>query len=83
MSSTFTVKQISEILGVGIPVVLGWISRTELRAMNVARRMNAKRPTWRVTQESFEAFCQLRTPNPPAPRMRKRRQSEGVIEFYK
>jgi len=80
---TLSVKDLCEHYGVGEHTVLGWINRGELRAINVGRRMDAKKPRWRVTQEALAAFEQLRTPTPPPPGAQRRKRPEGVIEFYK
>jgi excisionase family DNA binding protein len=82
MSSTFSVKDLCERYGVGEHTVLGWINRGELKAVNVGRHPGAKKPRWRITQEALEAFEALRTPTPPAPRTRRKKRQNGVIEFY-
>jgi excisionase family DNA binding protein len=80
---THTVKDLTERYGVSEHTVLGWISRGELRAINVGRRPGAKRPRWRITDEALQAFEMARTPTPPPPRMRRRkRPAEDVIQFY-
>jgi excisionase family DNA binding protein len=84
MSSTLSVHDICERYGVSEHTVLTWINRGELRAVNVGRRLGAKKPRWRITQEALDAFEQLRTPSPPPPRMCRRKGTEaGIIQFYK
>ena len=61
MSSTLSVRDVCERLGVNEHTVLGWIRSGELRAVNVGRRPGGKKPRWRITQEALEAFEQLRT----------------------
>jgi excisionase family DNA binding protein len=80
---TLSVKDLTQRYGVSEHTVLGWIGSGELRAVNVGRRPGAKKPRWRVTQEALEAFEQLRTPTPPLPRVRRRKQPEHVIAFYR
>ena len=82
MSSTLSVRDVCERLGVNEHTVLGWIRSGELRAVNVGRRPGGKKPRWRITQEALEAFEQLRTAAPPAPRLRRRKRPADVIEFY-
>jgi excisionase family DNA binding protein len=82
MSSTLSVRDLCERYGVSEHTVLGWIRSGELRAVNVGRRVGAKKPRWRITQEALDAFELLRTPTPPPPRMRRRRRPGEVIQFY-
>jgi Helix-turn-helix domain len=79
----FTVQDIQERYSVTVNTVLGWIRSGELRAVNVGRHLGKKKPRWRITQQALEAFEQLRTPTPPPPKMPRRKQAAGVIEFYK
>ena len=83
MSSTLSVRDVCERLGVNEHTVLGWIRSGELRAVNVGRRPGGKKPRWRITQEALEAFEQLRRPTPSVPRARRRRRPAEVIEFYR
>jgi excisionase family DNA binding protein len=79
----YTVQDIQRIFGVTDHTVLSWIRTGELRAINVGRRPGAKKPRWRITQAALEAFELARTPTPPAPRARRRKRSDDVIQFYK
>lgn len=83
MSSTLSVRDLCERYGVTVHTVLGWIRSGELRAVNVGRRLGAKKPRWRITVEALEAFEQARTATPPPPRARRRKRPAEVIEFYK
>lgn len=79
-----SVKDVCERYGVTVHTVLGWIHSGELKAINVGRRMGAKKPRWRITAEALQAFEMLRTPSPPPPRTyRNRRRPADYIEFYK
>jgi excisionase family DNA binding protein len=83
MSSTLSVREICNLYRVSEHTVLSWISSGELRAFSVGRKPGAKKPRWRITQEALAAFEALRTPTPPAPRTRRRKQSaDGIIKFY-
>ena len=79
---THSVRDLCERYGVGEHTVLGWIRSGELRAVNVGRRLGAKKPRWRITPEALAAFELLRTPTAPPPRTRRKKQA-GVIEFYR
>ena len=83
MSSTLSVRDVCERYGVGEHTVLGWIRSGELRAVNVARRLGANKPRWRITQQALEAFELLRMPAPPPPKAPRRKRPADVIEFYK
>jgi excisionase family DNA binding protein len=82
MSSTYSVKDLTQIYGVTENTVLAWIHSGELKAVNVGRKLSAKKPRWRITQEALDGFELLRTPAPPAPRTRRRKRPADVIEFY-
>jgi hypothetical protein len=75
------VRDVCEQYGVTEHTVLTWITSGELRAVNVSRRRGAKKPRWRITAEALAAFELMRTPTPPAPRVRRQRRSD-VIRFY-
>jgi excisionase family DNA binding protein len=80
---TLTVRDITTRYGVSEGTVLGWIRSGELRAVNVGRHPGSKKPRWRITTEALTAFEQMRTPTPPAPRVRWKKRPAEVIEFYK
>jgi hypothetical protein len=80
---TFSVRDVTERYGVSEHTVLGWIKTGELKAMNVGRRLGAKKPRWRITQAALAAFELSRTPTPSLPRSRRRKRPAEVIEFYK
>jgi excisionase family DNA binding protein len=83
MSSTHSVRNICERYGVSEHTVLQWIRSGELRAVNVGRRLGAKKPRWRIPQAALEAFELARAVAPPPPRTRRRQRPAEVIEFYK
>ncbi len=84
MTSTLSIRNLTERYGVSEHTVLYWIRNGELRAVNVGRRPGAKKPRWRVTQSALEAFESLRANSPPMPRTgRRKQQPAGVIQFYK
>jgi hypothetical protein len=81
MRSTFSVRDVGERYAVGIRTVLNWIHVGDLRAVNVSRRLSAKKPRWRITEEALEAFEAIRTPTQQAKARRRRRVD--VVEFYR
>jgi transposase len=82
--STFTARQLAERYGVSIHTILAWIREGSLAAVNIARHEGAKRPRWRISEQAVELFELRRQATPRPPRARARRkQPEGVIEFYK
>jgi predicted site-specific integrase-resolvase len=83
MSKTFSAKDVADRYGVDARTVLFWIKSGELRAINGSRKINSKKPRWRITQESIEAFELLRgSTRPPAKANRRRQRPPDVIEFY-
>lgn len=81
-SSTHTVRDISERFGVSEHTVLSWINSGELRAINVGRKADARKPRWRITAAALEAFEAMRTATPPPPRTKRRKRLGDVIQFY-
>jgi hypothetical protein len=79
----YTVQDLQRRYNVTVHTVLGWIRSGQLRAVNVGRRLGAKKPRWRIPVKALEAFEMLRTPCPPPPRARRRKRPVDVIEFYK
>ncbi len=79
---TYSVKDVAERYHVGEHTVLTWIAGGELQAVNCGRKVGSKKPRWRITADALTAFELLRTPTPPAPRARRKKQDTSVIEFY-
>ncbi len=77
-----TVRDLCDRYGVGEDSVLAWIRSGELKAMNVARSAKSKRPSWRISPEALAAFEAARTPEPPAPRAKRRAKHAGIVQFY-
>jgi excisionase family DNA binding protein len=79
----FTVQDICDRYGVTEHTVLCWLRTGELRGVNVGRTPGARKPRWRITAQALTDFEAARTATPPAPRQRRRRQRDDVIEFYR
>jgi excisionase family DNA binding protein len=79
-----TVAELASRHGVSVKTVLGWIHAGELKALNVSRRLGAKRPSWRIPQAALEAFESLRTTTAAGGRIPqvRRKRAEGFIRFY-
>jgi hypothetical protein len=80
MNSTLSVRDLCEHYAVTEHTVLQWFHSGQLKAVNVGRRLDGKKPRWRISTEAFE---QLRTHTPPPPRARRRKRPAEVIQFYK
>jgi excisionase family DNA binding protein len=83
MNSTLSVRDLCKRYGVSEHTVLGWIRSGELRAVNVGRRLDGKKPRWRISPEALTAFELARAATPARPQTRQRKRSAAVIEFYK
>jgi hypothetical protein len=83
--TALTVADVAAELGVDVRLVLAWIGRGELAAVNVSRSPLSKRPTWRVLREKVNEFLAARqhTPTPTRSPRRRLRPDPHVIEFIK
>lgn len=86
MSQFQTPPRIAEMLGVQVTKVHHWIERGELVAINLADRLDGKRPRWKVSQQALEDFLASRTPAKPSPRTRHKRSETaadpGYVSYY-
>jgi transposase len=81
-ATSLTPNQIAKRYRVGVHKVHGWIARGEMRAINVASE-TAKRPQWCILPEAIAEFERGRAARPtPAPRPKRRRKKNDVIEFF-
>jgi hypothetical protein len=76
-----TPPQYARELGVKDTTVLSWIRSGELVAINVAKP-GAIRPRFRIHRSEAVAFEQRRLAGPAPKIQRRRRQPEGIIEFF-
>ncbi|MCX7419644.1 MAG: helix-turn-helix domain-containing protein [Planctomycetia bacterium] len=79
---TYSVRDLTERYAVNEHTILVWIRSGELKAINVGRSPDKKKPRWRITESALAAFELARTPTPTPPRTRRKKQSTNVIEFY-
>ena len=77
----WTPPAIAKRLGISPEKVLTWIARGELRAVNVADKMEG-RPRWRIAPADLAAFEAGRAARPVIAPKRRRKQAAGVIEFF-
>ena len=63
-----TPRIISEISGVNVSKVLGWIATGQLHAYDVGDR---SRPRWRITPKAYEQFKLNRSPKSSSPQRKR------------
>jgi excisionase family DNA binding protein len=78
----YTVEELTHRFGVTEHTVLIWIRAGELKAINVGRTPDGRKPRWRISDQALAEFEAKRTPTPPVPRTKRRKRPAGVIEFY-
>ena len=78
-----TPPQYARQLGVKAEKVVGWIRRGELRAFDASVYPATGRPRFRISIEAIAEFEQRRSGAQPKPARRKRRRTDGVINFIK
>jgi hypothetical protein len=76
-----TPPQYAKELAVKDATVLSWIRSGELVAINVANP-GTTRPRFRIHRSEAVAFEQRRLASPAPKIQRRRRQPEGIIEFF-
>ena len=79
---TYSIRDLQNRFSITEQTVLTWIHSGELKAVNVGRSMDRKIPRWRVTEQALAAFEERRTPSPPVPHTRRRKQDGKIVEFY-
>lgn len=82
MKVMYAPKVVAARYGVTVQSVLAWIHAGELRAVNVGRNPNARRPRWKVTEEALAAFEERRAKPAPMPRASRKRRPADVVRFY-
>lgn len=76
-----TPPQLAREMQVKPQTVIDWILAGELKAINIARR-GCTRPRYRIHRSAVTAFEQARAAVPAPKVRRRRRQPEGIIEFF-
>jgi Helix-turn-helix domain len=67
-------RDVAERFDVKVDVVLAWIRRAELVAVNVAQ-VGGRRPRWRIAQADLQRFVERRQAVPAPARQRRRRRA--------
>lgn len=80
MNNALTVREVSEMLGVGQHGILALIRTGELLAVDVSLHPGG-RPRWRIMLDEIEGFLIRRTHLPPGPR-RRRRKTATVKKYF-
>ena len=75
-------KEVAELYGVSIDVVLCWIKNGELRAVNAGRRASGGKPRWKVSPADLERFELARSNTPATRPQRRRRRSDSPRKVY-
>lgn len=71
----YSTTEAATILGIDDETVLAWIHSGQLPAVNVCKKKNGKRPTWRIAEADLGRLLLARrsqTPPAPAPKTSKR-----------
>jgi len=79
-SPALSPPQVARQLAVKPDTVLAWIAAGELAAVDV-RRPGAKRPRWRITQDSLDAFHRRRSARPTPAKHARQRQARDPDPF--
>ena len=78
-----TVRALADRYGTTTQTILNWIRRGELKAINIGRTPNGRKPRWRIPESAVAEFEAARTQRATAPvRRRKRGSDSKVVEFY-
>ena len=80
----YTVEDLCQRYSVTSHTVLQWIHSGQMVAVNVGRQPGARKPRWRVTEASLEAFEAARASRESPGRVRapRRKRPDQVIDFY-
>lgn len=74
-SRYYSTVEAAKILGIDDETVLAWIHSGQLPAVNVCKKPNGKRPTWRIAEADLGRLLLMRrskTAEPPAAKPVKR-----------
>ncbi|MCA8991944.1 MAG: helix-turn-helix domain-containing protein [Planctomycetaceae bacterium] len=82
LSPTLTIEDVAEIEGVCRDTVQTWIQRGELRAHNANKTASSRKPRWRITTESLQAFREARGNKPAELARMRRRRHVGAVRQY-
>jgi hypothetical protein len=78
-----TPRALADRYGTTTQTILNWIRRGELKAINIGRTPNGRKPRWRISEAAVAEFEAGRTQRVAAPvRRRKRGSGSAIVEFY-
>lgn len=79
MKTKLTVAAVAKRYGIGIKKVIAWIKSGELKAINVALKIDARKPRYLIDEADLEAFEQARRVIPETPKVK--RTSRPPLKF--
>ena len=77
---TLSLDEVADALAVSVRTVEEWVSKGELRAVNVSRNRQSRKPRRRVRESDLEEFLASREVNASGPA--RRRQKPKNIKQY-
>lgn len=81
MGRTFSIDEISELLGVSGETVRAWIARGELVAVNVSLNRSSRKPRYRIRESDLSVFLEGRATWQQKPQ-RRSKSPVGRIPQY-
>jgi excisionase family DNA binding protein len=77
----YSIQQASEMLECDDETILAQIHSGELSAVNIAKKVDAKRPTWRIAESELGRWLLRRSNSKPvaAPKIEKRPQPKQYV----
>lgn len=69
-------------LGVCPSKILRWIKTGQLRGIDISETPGTGRPRYRVDPLDLATFLDQRSVSPPSPSRRRRRQPDGVHQYF-
>jgi excisionase family DNA binding protein len=77
----FSIQEASKMLGCDDETLLAQIHSGELSAVNIAKKVDAKRPTWRIAESELGRWLLRRSNSKPtvAPKIEKRPKPKQYV----
>ena len=77
----YSVQEAATTLGVDDETILSWIHSCELPAVNITKKPNGKRPTWRIPERELGLVLLKRSNSKPtvAPKIEKRPKPKQYV----
>jgi Helix-turn-helix domain len=77
-----TVAEVAATFRVKPDIVLGWIGKGQLAAVNVASAEATRKPRWRIDRDALEMFKAARRAQPAPVVVRRRKRQQAVVEYF-